>query len=132
MTDEAHPLERYPLPFLAFEKVRRVGVARANGNTVTHEGIAHRMTVQTTSTIKTVHIVLEAIDGPIAGHQRAMAIIETRQHGYRGEPAGLDLVLPALHNGIRVYGHPLFYLDYRVLPCLPVPRVFLPTGHDRQ
>ena len=130
MTVEPHPLARNPLAFLALEKIRRVGVARADGQIITQEGIEHGMTVHTISTIKTVHVVLEALSGAAAGHQRAMAIVEVHENGYAGGPGGLDLVLRALYEGIRVHGHPQITHDYRVLPLLPVPSAFQATGHD--
>ena len=131
MTTESHPLASDPLAFLAFEKFRRVGVDRADGQTVTHLGIEHGMTVHTIGTIKTVHIVLDALKGPSVGHQRALAIVEIREHGYAGGPGGLDLMLPALCSGISVHGHLHLNHDYRVLPCLPIPAAFQSRAHDR-
>lgn len=126
-----HPLANDPLAFLVFEKFRRVGADRADDQIITHQGIEHRMIAQTIGTIKTVHVVLQTLHGPDAGHQRAMAIVAVHENGYASGPDGLGLVLPALHAGIHVQGAPSSTADYRVLPWLPVPPAFQTTGHDR-
>lgn len=124
MTITPHPLAHEPLAFLAFEKIRRVGVDRADGQIITHEGIEHSMIAHSISTIETHHVVLEPLQGYAAGHKRAMAFVKVREHGYAPGPGGLDLVLPALHSGIRVHGHPDLLHDYFVLPWLSVPPSF--------
>lgn len=124
MTIAPHPLAHEPLAFLALEKIRRVGVDRADGQIITHEGIAHNMIAHSISTIETFHVVLEPLQGKAAGHKRALAIVKVREHGYAAGPGGLDLVLPALHSGIRVHGHPDLNHDYFVLPWLAVPPAF--------
>lgn len=131
MTIEPHPLARDPLAFLTLEKIRRIGPDRADGKTITHQGIEHVMIVHTVGTIKTFHVVLEALSGATAGHKRAIAIVEIHENGYADGPGGLDLVLPALFDGIRVHGHPHITHDYRVLPCLPVPSAFQVTDYGR-
>ena len=124
MTITPHPLAHEPLVFLAFEKIRRVGVDRADGQIITHEGIEYRMIAHSISTIETHHVVLELLQGNAAGHKRAMAFVKVREHGYAPGPGGLDLVLPALYSGIRVHEHPDLLHDYFVLPWLSVPPTF--------
>lgn len=131
MSDDLHPLADDPLALEAFEKIRRVGADRADGQTITCDGRKYHMTAHTVSTIRTVHVVLETLDGKAAGHKRAMAIVEVSENGYAGGPGGLDLVLPALCEGIRVHGRPHVTHDYRVLPWLPVPTAFQTIGHDK-
>lgn len=132
MTITPHPLAHEPLAFLAFEKIRRVGVDSADGQIITHEGIEYGLTVHTISTITTVHVVLEALNGPATGHQRAIGIVSVQENGYTCGPGGLDLVFRALYEGIRVHGHPHITHDYRVLPFLPVPPAFQATKDDSE
>lgn len=120
-TTAPHPLANDPLAFLTLEKIRRVGADRADGQTITHEGTEYGVTAHTISTITTVHVVLERLNGPGAGHQRAIAIVEVRDSGYQGGPGGLDYVLQGLVNGVHVPGHPVAQWCYHVLPWVTVP-----------
>lgn len=130
MKDENHPLADEPLTLLALEKVRRNGVDRADGQTITHDGTEYFMTSHTVCTIEAVHIVLEAKKGKAVGHKRAMAMVKITENGYAPDLNGLSLILPALYEGVRVPSHPHINLEYRVLPCLPVPLAFQGDGND--
>lgn len=130
MTGDAHPLANDAVTLLAFEKCRRIGVERADGQTITHDGIEYRIISHTIGTIKAMHIVLEVTKGKAVGHRRAMAMVEIRENGYAHGPNGLSLILPALYEGVRVPGHPHMNLEYRVLPCLPVPLAFQGECND--
>ena len=131
-TTAPHPLANDPLAFLTLEKIRRVGADRADGQTITHEGTEYGVTAHTISTITTVHVVLERLNGPGAGHQRAIAIVEVRDNGYPGGPGGLDYVLPALLNGVQVPDHPVKQWSYCVLPWVPVPAALATTDDDSE
>lgn len=120
-----HPLDRDSLEFAIFEKVRRTGADRADGKTVWHNGKEYGLTVNTISTFKTVHVVIEHLDeGGIQGHQRAMAIVDVVNNGYLGGPNGSSLLLTALIDGVRVAAHPGLTRSYHVLPILEVPPIF--------
>jgi hypothetical protein len=71
-----------------------------------------------------VHVVLKKLSGPAEGHQRAMAVVDVQNNGYRGGPDGVALLLPALLQGLRVDGYPSTR-SYYVLPHLEVPRIFI-------
>lgn len=130
MTTAPHPLANEPLVCLAFEKIRRVGVDCADGQIITHAGIEHRMIAHSIGRIETCHVVLERLQGNGAGHKQAMAIVTISENGYAPGPNGLSLILPALYEGVRVPGHPHMNLEYRVLPCLPVPPAFQGEAND--
>jgi hypothetical protein len=130
MTITPHPLAHEPLAFLAFEKIRRVGVDHADGQIITHDGTEYRITSHTVGAIKAMHIVLQVTKGKAAGHKSAMAIVEIKENGYAPEFNGLSVMLPALVEGVRVPGHPHTDYEYRVLPHLPVPLAFQGDGND--
>ena len=132
MKDENHPLADDPLALLAFEKIRRVGVDKADGQTLMHDGTEYFITSHTVSRIHALHIVLEVKTGNAVGHKRAMAIVEVSENGYAPEVNGLGLILPALVEGVRVPGHPHTNLEYRVLPWVSVPLAFQGDGDDHR
>lgn len=132
MNTQPHPLASDPLAHMAFEKIRRVGATCADGQIIQYESVEHGLTVHRISTIETIHVVIKTLNGRAGDFQRAMAIIKVEDKGYVGGPGGLDLVLPALHLGVRVPGHLADGWEYSVLPWLPVPQLFCATDHDRQ
>lgn len=130
MKDENHPLADDPLALLAFEKIRRNGVDRADGQTITHDGVIYRIISHTVGTIKAQHICLQAENGNAIGHKRSMVMVEITENGYAPEFNGLSPILPALVQGVRVPGHPGSNLEYRVLPWVSVPLAFQGDGDD--
>lgn len=131
MTANPHPLADDPLAFEAFEKIRRVGVDRADGQTFTQNGSEYGITAHRISTISTVHVILETLQGKGAGHQRAMVIVTIGSNGYRGGPDGQDFVLRAMRDGVKVddrHGHNL--RSHHVLPWVAVPAIFIADGDE--
>lgn len=123
--DALHPDS---LEHAVFEKVRRCGPDRANGQTIWQNGKAYDLTVNTISTVKTVHVVMRQVNDeiPTAGVQRAMAIVAVHNNGYVGGPNGLTYTLTALVDGVRcaVRGRPSLTDSFFVLPFLDVPPCF--------
>lgn len=121
------------LEHAVFEKVRRCGADRADGQTIWHGGKRYDLTAHTISTIKTVHVVMESVmeDAPERGHQRAMAMVIVNNNGYHGGPTGCAYVLEALINGVRLPDRTNPCLSTFVLPVLEVPRALaVPMSDD--
>jgi len=114
------------LEHLIFEKVRRCGAGRAHGQRITHGGGQYDLTVNTLSIIETVHVVAERVpdESMPNGHQRAMAVVNVYDNGYRGGIEGSQYVFQALLKGVRVpTGNSLHHRF--VLPALDVPTIFV-------
>ena len=106
-----------------FEKLRRCGASRADGQRIEHDGREYDLTVNTISRIETVHVVAQDVTLPETGIQRAMAVVSVYNNGYRGGHTGCAYVLEALIRGLRV---PDFIRtrSHFVLPVLEVPGIF--------
>lgn len=124
MSAVPHPLADDPLALAVFEKIRRIGANRADGQTIPHGGHHYKLTSHTISVFSTVHVVLEKLDGLGKGYQRAMAIVEATDNGYRGCFDGASLLIPALCRGVHIPDRTKQTRFYRVLPMLDVPALF--------
>lgn len=115
------PLDPDSLEFAAFEKIRSIGPARADGATFVHEGVKYCLTVDTPCRLELTHAVLERINGPTAGYRQAIAILSWKRQD-RHDVNGLGLMMQAMATGVVIEdANRPEKLSWRVLPMLPVP-----------
>ena len=124
-----HILSNDPLAHAVFEKLRRNGHARTDGQTIRVEGREYGITAHAVCTLQLVHVVVEDLDDPSLGNQRAMAFLEVNQNGYHGMDGAAHL-MPALIDGLVIKdpSRPAQH-SWRVLPWVEVPFVFA-FGND--
>nr|WP_319563351.1 hypothetical protein [uncultured Rhodoferax sp.] len=128
----AHVLCDDLLAHAVFQKLRTIGHASTDGQTIRVEGREYGITAHAVCTLQLVHVVVENIDGPTLGNQRAMAFLEVNQNGYHGMPATTHL-MPALMDGLVIKDpiRPAQH-SWRVLPCVEVPPAFAPGKDEAQ
>lgn len=124
----AHILCSDPLAHAVFEKLRRNGHDRTDGQTIRIEGTEHGITAHAVCTLQLVHVVMERLDGPGAGYQRAMVALEIQKNGYHGMDGAAHL-MPALMDGLVITdpARPAHH-SWRVLPIVELPRCFAPDA----
>lgn len=121
-----HVLCSDPLAHVVFDKLRRCGPDRTDGQTIRVDGNEYGISAHTVCTLRLVHVVTECLGDPGTGHQRAMAVLEIEQNGYQGM-AGAVHLMPALVDGLVIFD-PLCpdRHSWRVLPWVEVPHCFKP------
>jgi hypothetical protein len=109
-----------------FNKLRSVGQARTDGQTIRVEGEEHDITAHSVCTLKLVHVVTKQKEEP--HHVRAMVLLEIKNHGYR-DMGGSAHLLEALIGGLVVSdpSRPDFH-SWRILPNVQVPYQFKPDA----
>lgn len=129
MSDE-HVLCSDPLAHVVFDKLRRCGPDRTDGQTIRVDGNEYGLEAHTVCTLRLVHVVTERLDDPGMGHQRAMVVLEVNKNGYPGLDGAAHL-MPALIDGIVIEDprRPAHH-SWRVLSCVEVPRCFAPTQDE--
>ncbi len=124
-----HVLCSDPLLHVVFEKIRRCGPDRADGQTIRVEGVEHGVTAHSVCTLRLVHVVTEQLEGLALGYQRAMVVLEVNKNGYPGMDGAAHL-MPALLNGLLIVDpiQPGRH-QWHVLPVVDVPQIFA-SGDD--
>lgn len=118
-----HILSNDPLAHAVFEKLRRNGHAHTDGQTIRIDGREYGITAHDVCTLQLVHVIIEHLDGPTMGNERAMAVLEVSNNGYHTMD-GTAHLMPALLNGlvIKDQARPAQH-SYHVLPWVEVPPV---------
>lgn len=128
----AHVLCDDLLAHAVFKKLRTIGQTSTDGQTIRVEGREYGITAHAVCTLQLVHVVVENIDGPTMGSQRAMAFLEIDKNGYHGMDGAAHL-MPALMDGL-VIKDPVrsAHHSWRVLQWVEVPPAFAPGKDEAQ
>ena len=119
-----HILCNDPLAHAVFDKLRRLGHADTDGQTVRVEGREYGVTAHAVCTLQLVHVVVENTDGPTMGNQRAMVVLEVDKNGYIGMDGAAHLI-PALIDGLVIEDpHRPAQHSWRMLSRVELPPVF--------